>query len=313
LMPSVAGEHPTSSELIPQNTLMGLPNELLIKIIGYAVTSDYAINLYPEIFHQDLRLLRDELLAPFAEIPRLLAIAKAGYFDGNLIYRTSLGHQGNIDQYRAAIYDPSATVVDGGTDDREDLGLAYRGEQLLPWFGYDHDLPRVVRLADRIHHVEILMPMHPLGGAIGGECQQRVVANKIAYRFMLLGKAFPELRSLVVRVTTYRIPEREVFYSEASSQGRTAVRHAGNCPEFVALEFRRMILSVVKAVDAMRSSKLKQRSIVLFQEKERDWHQWRDGPLSQPTFEVSRAKFDHKDIESFVWRMMDLPSCRATL
>ncbi|KAK4544218.1 hypothetical protein LTR36_004428 [Oleoguttula mirabilis] len=302
--------------LLPQTTLMGLPDELLTKIVGYAVTSDEAINLYPETFEQNLTQMRQKLSAPFATTPRLLAMAAAEFSASNLVYRTSMRTL-HVDKWRkAASYDPdsAAAAEEDLGNDLEALGVkSDHGRRL--WFGSQHSPAYIEQSAKEVRHLELLMVLEVAGGKLdqNGNALVRWNTNSMAYLFAQLGKAFPELRSLLVRITTYRTGGQiTTFFSSSHSGAR--IWYAGRRPDLRAQEFRHRIARIIRGVDGLRLLKLKAKAVVLFQQEARDWRKWRDGPLSDPAFNLGQmTDGDRSNVDGFVWRMMDLPSCRVTL
>ncbi|KAK0264844.1 hypothetical protein LTS09_001252 [Friedmanniomyces endolithicus] len=79
-----------SPRLIAKNTLEGLPDELLVKIVGHALETQEAVNLSPETTRQDVDRIKRQLLRPFARSPKLLAMAESQFREEDLVYRLPL-------------------------------------------------------------------------------------------------------------------------------------------------------------------------------------------------------------------------------
>lgn len=312
LPPDSSGDNGVDTiELIPQSTLMGLPDELLTKIIGFAMTSDQAINLYPGTVEQDLLQMRIKLLAPFAGTSRLLAIAEAEYSEANFIYRTTMRGL-YVDEWReAATYDPhtAADHFDRG-DGKISVQIVDHDYGRKLWFGHHHSLASVEARAKCVTHLELLMPMEVIGGRLDSDNNLVPGTNRLTgYLIAQLDKAFPELRSLVVRVTTYRIgAQMRTFWGP----GRTW--SAGERLDLQAQEFWHRIAGIVQSLDRLPTSQIKAKAIVLFQKEARHRHEWRDGVLNNPAFDLGRFTLpDRCDLDGYVWRMMDFPSCQVAL
>ncbi|KAK5119795.1 hypothetical protein LTR85_007121 [Meristemomyces frigidus] len=313
------GTRTGATEVLPHNTLMGLPDELLAKVVGYALTSDEAINLYPETTEQDLSQMRKKLLAPFIGTPRLLAIAESEYSEAELIYRTSIRTLYVDEGRKAEAYNPD-TAIDGDEDEASDLEAlgvnSDYGREL--WFGPQHTPATLTKKAKQVRHLELLMPLEVTGGQLDEVGNAvRCNTNSTAYHFSQLGKAFPELRSVVVRITTYRIGAQMRTYSAWAPEAWAAedgTWFADERPELQAQEFRYRITSIIESLDRLNPVRIKVKAVVLFQRQTRDWHQWRDGPLNDPDVDFGRmTELDRRDMDGYVRRMMDLPSCQVTL
>ncbi|KAK1056696.1 hypothetical protein LTR33_013831, partial [Friedmanniomyces endolithicus] len=79
-----------SPRLIAKNTLEGLPDELLVKIVGHTLETREAVNLSPGTTRQDVDRIKRQLLRPFARSPKLLAMAESQFREEDLVYRVPL-------------------------------------------------------------------------------------------------------------------------------------------------------------------------------------------------------------------------------
>ncbi|TKA59243.1 hypothetical protein B0A55_12477 [Friedmanniomyces simplex] len=228
---AVARNSPTtnSPRLVAEKTFEGLPDELLVKIVGHAMETHEAVNLGPQTMRQDIQRIRRQLLHPFTQSPKLLAMAKP--------------------QCR-----------------KEDL------------------------------YLEVIIPATPYS-ALAPSLSS--VAGKTELIFGAIRRAFPRLRWLVVRFTTYRIGDRNATFCGANS-----------CPDPVSLEFRDRLCDLLAAVEMFNTSHLKEKEVVFFQKPERSWREWRNGPLGEPFVTLQRSEIDSEDLQGLAWQMMDLPSCR---
>lgn len=304
------GHRSNGPNLTAQSTLMGLPNELLIKVISFAVTSDEAIYISYETFDQDLTQLKRRLFAPFAGTPTLLAIAQAELSPAECLHRTQLRRLYVPEWQRAADHSLHASTDSDGSGPEDPGSENHYGRAL--WFGPDRSSESIEKSANCVRHLELIVPLEVIGNTTtptGNTAQS--ATNTMTYLFRQLGKAFPELRSLLVRVTTYSIGQRIAMYQRPNAAGE--MRYAHQRPDLVALEFRLRIAKIIEAIDSMRSPELKSKSMIFCQRRGREWREWRDGPLNEPTFEVTRLQSDRDNVDGFVWRMMDFPSCRVKL
>ena len=275
--------HLPKPKLVSSNTLMGLPDEIIIKVIGYAITSDDAINYYYDTLEQDLMQMRAKLLAPLGLTPKLLAIAVEEYCLSEFIYRTTLPT------------DLIDDIAKGPPQVEQARMLYYKGRAITE---------EVTKCAEHLRHLELLVPLEPWGAFPMGAIRRRTLA------FGMLERAFPELRTLVGRLTTYRLASRPHLGQRAAQN--LALLSMENSHEDFGKKMQFHIAIIVRAFRDMCHAKLKVKVVVLFQKKERDWRQWRDGPLDQPFFEIN-GSHDDDGIDGLVWRMMDMPSCRVTL
>ncbi|KAK5694614.1 hypothetical protein LTR97_009204 [Elasticomyces elasticus] len=274
---------------IPKNTLEGLPDELLVKIVYYAVQTNEGVNLGPETMRQDIGRIKREMLRPFARSPKLLAIAQSEFREEDLVYRLQL------DLVRLRRIDNSETRVRARPAELrspvDGLDIFFEDEDGLCWAGL-HAL-RVRKLeviipmdTAAIHNVVVASPPDPsrLPRIVGG-----------------VTRAFPSLTSLKVRITTFS----SGFGGFTTLPGRGRVWFASSRPDEVAAYFEARIRSALHAVEGCQT--IRSKEVVLFQESERPSRTWRNGPLGEPFAHLDRSDFD-ADLSALTWQMMDLPS-----
>lgn len=142
----------------------------------------------------------------------------------------------------------------------------------------------------------------------------RAAANKTAYLFARLVRAFPNLRSLVKRITTYQIGQKMSYVRESGpSKHYATFELPGHLSDHVALDFQRRIADVQRAVICTSAPALEEKVIVLFQERERDCQTWRDGPLGDPESHIDHRDAQQEDAESLAKQMMAPHSCCVQL
>ncbi|KAK0276749.1 hypothetical protein LTR35_002890 [Friedmanniomyces endolithicus] len=274
-----------SPRLIAKNTLEGLPDELLIKIVGHTLETREAVNLSPETTRQDVEWIKCQLLRPFARSPKLLAMVESQFREEDLAYRLPLDLV-TISPTR------NFAVLGAQAPKRPDLFFSRNNDDCntTAWIGTG---------AERVQHLEVIWPATPRPAVASS-----MLGNTWKAHLMFTGirRAFPHLRSLVVRFTTYRVGDR---YSTPF------VSHNG--PDIVALAFQRQLSHVLAAVLEFRAPHLKDKEIVFHQKPERAWREWRNGPLEEPFTDIQRSHFDLRGPQGLLlaaWQMMDLPSCR---
>ncbi|KAK0935392.1 hypothetical protein LTR29_013025 [Friedmanniomyces endolithicus] len=240
-----------SPRLIAKNTLEGLPDELLVKIVGHTLETKEAVNFSPETTRQDIDRIKRQLLRPFARSPKLLAMAESQFREDDLVYRLPLDLVTISPMQHFA-------VVGVRAPDLPDLFFKCDSGDCntTMWIGTG---------AKRVQNLEVIWPATP--------CP--VVAPPLLgamwkAKLMLTGiqTAFPHLRSLVVRFTTYRIGDR---------YATPFVSHNGS--DIVALAFQRQLSALLAAVVDFDAPHLKTKEIVFQQKPERSWREWRNGPL----------------------------------
>ncbi|KAI7540675.1 hypothetical protein KC316_g15499 [Hortaea werneckii] len=174
-------------------------------------STDSVVNLYPDTFRQDLMYLRCKRVALLAQRTILFADSLAGHEQDQdiFVYRTNLGKLDAGESQQAAIkghhaFDRSPSSLDSEIRSSSDV---FEGRpNLSHWFGDDLDPAKAARLADRVRNLEILIPMEP-STVIDLKAYENhhAAANKAAYLFARLVRAFPNLQSFVTRITTYEI------------------------------------------------------------------------------------------------------------
>ncbi|KAK3667235.1 hypothetical protein LTR22_001751 [Elasticomyces elasticus] len=281
---------PTDSPTqIPKNTLEGLPDELLVKIVYYAVQTNEGVNLGPETMRQDIGRIKREMLQPFARSPKLLAIAESEFREEDLVYRLQL------DLVRLRRIDDSETRLRARPAELrspvDGLDIFFEDEDGLCWAGLN---------ASRVRKLEVIIPM-------GTAALQNVITasppdpSRLPRIVGGVARAFPSLIFLKVRITTYS-PGFGGF-TTLPSGGRAWF--ASNRLENVAAYFEARIRSALHAVEGCQT--IRSKEVVLFQESERSWRTWRNGPLAEPFAHLDRSDFDC-DLSALTWHMMDLPS-----
>ncbi|GAB1725223.1 hypothetical protein NU195Hw_g3974t1 [Hortaea werneckii] len=276
------------------------------------------INLYPNTFRQDLMYLRCERAALLAQRGRVLADSLAGDEEDIFVYRTNLGKLDAGESQQAAINGHRAFDRSPGSDCSEaqpSNDMLRERPDFSPWFSDDLDPAKAARLADRVRNLEILIPMEP-SPIIDVEAHDdhRAAANKTAYLFARLVRAFPNVRSLVTRITTYEIGHKMTYVCERGSNKRyAAFELPEHLSDHIALGFQRRIADVVRAVICTSAPALKEKAIVLFQERDRDHRRWRDGPLGDPELYIDHRHAQQQDAESLAKQMMGHPSCCVQL
>ena len=274
-----------SPRLIARNTLEGLPDELLIKIVGYTLETREAVNLSPETTRQDVDRIKCQLLRPFARSPKLLAMAESQFREEDLVYRLPL------DLVKITPMRHSAVAGVWALDHRYLIFKSNDGDcNTKTWIGTG---------AERVQHLEVIWPATPCPVVAPS-----MLGNTWKAQLMFTGtrRAFPHLRSLVVRFTTYRVGDR---YSTPFV--------SYNGPDIVALAFQRQLSHMLTAVLEFSAPHLKDKEIVFQQKPEREWREWRNGPLGEPFMNIQRSHFDLREPQGLLlaaWQMMDLPSCR---
>ncbi|KAK1825429.1 hypothetical protein LTR12_000230 [Friedmanniomyces endolithicus] len=274
-----------SPRLIAKNTLKGLPDELLIKIVGHTLETREAVNLSPETTRQDVDRIKCQLLRPFTRSPKLLAMAKSQFREEDLVYRLPL------DLVKITPMRHSAVAGVWTLDYRYLIFKSDDGDcNTTAWIGTG---------AERVQHLEVIWPETPCPAVASSMLGIRWKAHLM---FTGLRRAFPHLRSLVLRFTTYRVGDQS---------STPFVSHNG--PDIVALAFQRQLSHVLAAVLDFKAPHLKDKEIVFQQKSEREWREWRNGPLGEPFMNIQRSHFDLREPQGLLlaaWQMMDLPSCR---
>ncbi|KAI7543719.1 hypothetical protein KC331_g7234 [Hortaea werneckii] len=234
------------------------------------------------------------------------------------VYRTNLGKLDAGESQQAAInghhaFDRSPSSL--GPEIRSSSDVFEGRPNLSHWFGDNLGPAKAARLADRVRNLEILIPMEP-STVIDMEAHNdhRAAAKKTAYLFARLVRAFPNLRILVTRITTYQVGQKMSCVRESGTN-----KHYAACelPErlsdHVALDSQRRVTDVVRAVICTSAPALEEKAIVLFQQKERDYRKWRDGPLGDPELHIDHRHAQEKDAGSLAKQMMGHPSCCVQL
>ncbi|KAI7338223.1 hypothetical protein KC315_g1862 [Hortaea werneckii] len=281
-------------------------------------STDSVVNLYPDTFRQDLMYLRCKRAALLAQRTIVSADSLADDEQDMFVYRTSLGkldagesQQATINGHHAFDKNPSSLDSEIRSSSDEFEGRP----NLSHWFGEDLDPAKAARLADRVRNLEILIPMEPsVMINLEAHDNHRAAANKTAYLFARLVRAFPNLRSLVTRISTYQVGQKMSYVCEGWSSERYATfKFPERLSDHVALDFQRRITDVVRAVIRTSGPALEEKVIVLFQERERDRQKWRDGPLGDPELHVDHRHAQKEDAESLARQMMAQPSCCVQL
>ncbi|KAK5683192.1 hypothetical protein LTS10_004723 [Elasticomyces elasticus] len=274
---------------IPKNTLEGLPDELLVKIVYYAVQTNEGVNLGPETMRQDIERIEREMLRPFARSPKLPAIAQSEFREEDLVYRLQL------DLVRLRRIDDSETRVRARPAELrspvDGLDIFFEDEDGLCWAGLN---------ASRVRKLEVIIPMDTAA------LQNVITASppdpsRLPRIVGGVARAFPSLISLKVRITTYS--SGFGGFTTLPSGGRAWF--ASSRPDEVAAYFEARIRSALHAVEGCQT--IRSKEVVLFQESERSSRTWRNGPLGKPFAHLDRSDFD-ADLSALTWHMMDLPS-----
>ncbi|KAK5715245.1 hypothetical protein LTR17_016846 [Elasticomyces elasticus] len=297
MAPDMSADFPTNSSTeptdsptqIPKNTLEGLPDELLVKIMYYAVQTNEGVNLGPETMRQDIGRIKREMLRPFARSHKLLAIAQSEFREEDLLYRLQL------DLVRLRRIDDSETRVRARPAELRSpvngLDIFFENEDGLCWAGLN---------ALRVRKLEVIIPMdtaalHNVVVASPPDPSRlpRIVGG--------ITRAFPSLTSLKVRITTFS--SGFGGFTTLPSGGRAWF--ASSRLEAVAAYFDARIRGALHAVEGCQT--IRSKEVVLFQESERSSRTWRNGPLGEPFAHLDRSDFD-ADLSALTWQMMDLPS-----
>ncbi|KAI6856973.1 hypothetical protein KC338_g8256 [Hortaea werneckii] len=281
-------------------------------------SKDSVVNLYPDTFRQDLICLRCKRVSLLAQRGRVLANSSAREEEDIFVYRTNLGKLDAREEHRAAINGHRAFDTSPGSSCSEaQSGNDMLGERLnlSHWFGDNLDPVKAARLADSVRNLEILIPMEPSPMIdVEAHDNHRAAANKSAYLFARLVRAFPNVRRLVTRLTTYEIGQKMSYVCERGSNKRyAAFELPEHLSDHIALNFQRRITDVVRAVICTSTPALEEKAIVLFQERERDHRRWRDGPLGDPELHINRRHAQQGDAEGLAKQMMEHPSCCVQL
>jgi hypothetical protein len=268
-------------EKVPQNTLMGLPNELITKLIEYAVTSDEPINLGPGTLDQDFRRVREKILAPFKEIPFLFSIAENQLTPEDLLYRTTT---------EGLRFMPLTDLPAGANMEKD---LYFETEEEVEWIGVG---------TPWLKYLELAVPME----VISGDANPAVAVAKVGGVWSLLlhclSKAFPDLRTLTIRVTTYDVGARVAEFRESSQQKHLAIER----PDLIALQFNYRLAKLVEAVAQHSTPKLKIKTVIWTRADARDWRTWRYGPVFEPEAELGRREFETLGVDGVVAQMARL-------
>ncbi|KAI6847274.1 hypothetical protein KC332_g2456 [Hortaea werneckii] len=276
------------------------------------------VNLYPDTFRQDLIYLRCKRVSLLAQRGRVRAESLAREEENIFVYRTNLGKLDPRESQQAAINGHHAfDEIPGSSCSEAQPSNGMLGERpnLNHWFGDDLDPARAARLADRVRNLEILIPMEPSPITdVEAHDSHRAAANMTAYLFARLVRAFPNVRRLVTRITTYQIGQKMSYVCERESNQRyAAFELPEHLSDHVSLDFQRRITDVVRAVICTSTPALEEKAIVLFQESEPDHRRWRDGPLGDPELYINRRHARQGDAEGLAKQMMGHPSCRVDL
>ncbi|KAI6799183.1 hypothetical protein KC363_g1565 [Hortaea werneckii] len=281
-------------------------------------STDLVVNLYPDTFRQDLMYLGSKRAALLAQRGRVLADSLASDEEDIFVYRTNLGRLDANESQQAAIHGRYA--FDGipgafGSEVHSPGNTLDERPDLNHWFGDDLDPAKAARLADRVRHLEILIPMEPSTMIdVEAHDDHHAAANKTAYLFARLVRAFPNVRSLVTRIATYQIGQKMSYVRESpSSKHYAAMELPERLSDHVTLDFQRRITDVVRAVICTSAPALRKKAIVLFQEKERDHRRWWDGTLGDPGLHIDHRKLQPEDAESVAKQMMAHSCCSVQL
>ncbi|KAH9831108.1 hypothetical protein Tdes44962_MAKER02186 [Teratosphaeria destructans] len=272
----------------PPNTLVGLPDELLVQIIRYAVATDDVFQLGPDTFSQDYGFIRNHMLAPFQGIPHLLTIAKAEFAGGrDLRYRLS------YDQLRIM---PLLEPVNGNlTNHAAEKDLYFDTGDSVQWVGTD---------ASHIRYLEITVAFEVISGDHVPDMNVGVLKASQEWPFVLrrTSNAFPTLTSLTLKVTTYTTGKHFAdFWDPYMAQAWAAHRS----PNWVAWQFLCRVSGLATILDEHEAGSLRQKSLMLCQESSRDSRSWRDGPVRTPGAQYSREDMKALGIDRVIWEMMD--------
>ncbi|KAI6909087.1 hypothetical protein KC318_g5764 [Hortaea werneckii] len=262
--------------------------------------------------------LRCKRVAPLAQRTIVSADSLADNEQEIFVYRTNLGKLDTRESQHAAINghhasDSSPSSLGSETQSSNDV---FEGRpNLSHWFGDNLEPAKAARLADRVRNLEILMPMEPTTMIdLKAHDDHRAAANKTAYLFARLVRAFPNLRSLVTRITTYQVGQKVSYVRESGTNKHyAAFELPKHLSDHVALDFKRRIADVVRAVIYTSAPALEEKVVVLFQERERDRQKWRDGPLGNPQLHIDHRHAQQEDAESLANQMMVHPSCCVQL
>ena len=278
-------------------------------------STDSVVNLYPDTFRQDLKYLRCKRVALLVQRGRVLADSLVADEEDTFVYRTNLGKHDAGESQQAAINGHHAfdrSPGSSGSEIQSSSDVLEGRPNLSHWFGNDLDPAKAARLADRVRNMEILIPMEPstvIDLEAHNDHRAAAKSKKIAYLFARLVRAFPNLRSLVTRITTYKIGQKMSYVRESgSSKLYAAFDLPEHLSDHVALDFQRRITDVVGALIRTPAPALKEKAIVLFQERERAHQQWRDGPLGVPELHIDHRHAQEKDAGSLARQMMAQPS-----
>ena len=237
--------------------LLGLPDELLLEFVRYAVTTDEAVNLGPETMRQDVLRIHHQLMGPLQCCAQLYRIAMSEFRKENLTYRLHMEHV-SIQQTVKAPAQGSVSLDSeseehlAGVGMAADVDLFFRARHGLMWIGTG---------AQWIKHLELIMPVEPRSVLTVGSPQSREA--RFQHMFAHVRRAFPLLESLLVRVTIYRVGEQDgVIYDPLTLR----FAFVSDTQSVVALRFYEHICHVLSAITALRFSRLKAKHLVLFQE-----------------------------------------------
>ncbi|KAI6834796.1 hypothetical protein KC367_g2525 [Hortaea werneckii] len=281
-------------------------------------STDSLVNLYPDTFRQDLMYLRCKRVSLLAQRGRVLSNSLASGEEEIFVYRTNLGRLDARGSQQAAINGHYAFDITPGASGSEVHSIGKTLEErpdLNHWFGDDLDPAKAARLADRVRHLEILIPMEPSTMIdVEAHDDHHAAANKTAYLFARLVRAFPNVRSLVTRITTYQIGQKMSYVRESSSSKHyAALELPERLSDHVTLDFQRRITDVVRAVTCTSAPTLEGKAVVLLQERDRDRQKWRDGPFGDPGLHIDHRNAQQEDAESVAKQMMAHSSCCVQL
>ncbi|KAK3112686.1 hypothetical protein LTR53_010767 [Teratosphaeriaceae sp. CCFEE 6253] len=253
------------------NTLEGLPDELRIQIVKYALATDEAVNLGPETTQQDTERIKRELLRPFTRSPELRAIAeeqmrKQDVGGDSLVHRL---HLESVHCKRLVTMGGHTTFLD-------------------PYFEVDGGTAWIGTSVGHVKHLDIIAPLEPDDIDLSEVAEW---ARPMQHLFATLPRAFQRLKSLVVRVTAYRMGCRDTAFVDAAL-GQEVTLNEG--VEMTAV-FQPRIRELVKAVDRIHAPQLRTKEIVFHQKSERCWRTWRNGPLNTPSIILQRSAHGSED------------------
>ncbi|KAI7164253.1 hypothetical protein KC324_g12802 [Hortaea werneckii] len=285
--------------LLFESTALAIP----VSIIPEVMNTQEPLNTHEQASQSPAICKRVALLA---QRTILFADSLAGHEQDQdiFVYRTNLGKLDAGESQQAAIkghhaFDRSPSSLDSEIRSSSDV---FEGRpNLSHWFGDDLDPAKAARLADRVRNLEILIPMEP-STVIDLKAYENhhAAANKAAYLFARLVRAFPNLQSFVTRITT-------------SNKRYATFELPEHLSDHVALDFQRRITGVVRAVICTSAPALEEKVIVLFQERERNHRRWRDGPLGDPELHIDHRHAQEKDAGSLAKQMIAQPSCCVQL